>query len=294
MKRKLLLCAVVIAAMLLTLLAGCSKSGNDGKFEGNFTAATAEQTATAVNKLERLAAVEEAVKNATTIDGKAATKSNMIMQASITGSGSMMGANATISMTNVEKYDFSTPGTYRVSADMNSSISASAQGMSMDMKAAIGMYADTAANEVYVSIESSGVPGSGESKKVFCDDFPTDRIKSLFESGSQSVSIEEILNNINNATGKVSVDSDGNIKLTDIPDSMYKDLTYVVIFENENDYSIKKTFTIDNQGITLYCEITILPTSDTVSAPNDADQYQKVGASELANSVASALGNLLP
>ena len=275
MKRKLLLCAVLITAILATMLVGCSKEKD--RFESDFKPATEEQTATAVKKLERLVAVEEAVKKNLKYEGEEVSKKNMIMEGKMSGSASEGGMSASFTSKSVEKYDFSVPGSYKLSGDYTMSINYLGQNVNTTM----GMYVDTADGLFYVSVGN---------QKGYTSGVPMSQIESYFESNGQQLSVKEILQCITDAVCEVSVDSRGNIKVTDINDTNFPDLTYVVLFEDDNNYSVKKSFTTNVSGITCYCEITILPTDEKVNAPSDKDQYEEMSVSGIGNMIRNALG----
>ncbi len=307
MKKRIVLCLVLTLAMLLTLLAGCS--GGGGRFSGNFKKATEEQKATAVKKIEKLVAVQNAVMNNETLEGKTVQKRNMLFQGVVKGKMTRKmsdSSSITVSMDSksVQKYDFSNLASIKLYAKMDSDVKYSYKGLSKDeiqilkeagvygggQKSTIEMFADTGTAEVYLSTKVPDSTGKNTVKKIYSEGFKTDEIESYFTSdGNTGLSIQEILDIINDSVCLVSVDSRGNIKISNIEDSDLEDLTYVVMFESENDYSVQKKFKMTSGGMDFECEITIIPTSDKVAAPSDKANYEKTSLSELGTAIIKAL-----
>ena len=311
MKKRVIVCLALSLAMLLTVLAGCS-GGGGGRFSGNFKKATEEQKATAIKKIEKLVAAETAVKNNITLDGEAVNKKNMLFQATVKGSLTQdisSSASMTVRMDSktVEKYDFTTAGAIKLYAKIDSNMEYSYKGLGKDeikalkeagiygggQKSSIEMFADTGNGEIYLSTKVPNSEGKDDVVKLCSEGFPKDQIEAYFQQdGDTTLSIEEILDVINDSVCLVSVDSKGNVKVSNIEDSDLEDLTYVVKFESDYDYSVQKKFKMKQGGMSLDCEITIIPTSDKVASPSDKGNYEKTSITELGTAMIQALTGL--
>lgn len=287
------------------------------KFESDFVEATAEQKAAAVEKIERLIAIEKAVKKNEQLDGEDVKKSNMIMTGLVVASLEMSQDGMTIEIKSeaktVEKYDFSTPGAYKIytrcdicSAQIVKELSQemiaqipdgvtadSLIGREFGTKKSLEMFVDTSEGTVYLSITTQTIsdPFSEpieNTTKIFVKDYPMEGFEESFQNNQSAFSVEEILQKISDEVCLVGVDSNGNIKITEINDDTVDDLVYTIIFENDNNYSAKKTFKrqLDPKGYAgafANCEMTILPTEDKVEKPTDTDEYSESDALTLSS-----------
>lgn len=316
MKKRFLVCIVLVIALMTALLAGCGGSG--GKKVESGKEATKEQIEDAKVKVEKLIEVENAARNLSATSEAAGKKSNMHWQGKVGTTLNMEQDGATVKLdyyiTSDEIIDFTTEGVLRtyshyeltnmtvyekLSAEMNAMIEeAKAQGIEppiyegkeFGVKSTLDFYIDTSTGMAYFnyhSVDSSDYSdpyaAPKETVKKICTDFSlvADQAYSkLTEAVGSQLSLEEILNAIVGENNRVYILSNGDIRVKPaFDDSYFKNVVYELDFIDDNNYKATKTFTMTEPGMDMDVEgeLSITPTQDKATEkPADYETYQEV------------------